>query len=282
MDDLYTIMTWLGGIGLAVLLLIYLPASVMIAKGKRADLPGAAEPHGVGGWLLFLLLSNIVWTPMMVVVGLAYSWSLIDKAVHSGVFALWFLLQVLVLGAVTSYQVFVFGRLINHRSQKVVSQVKGYLTWAWLVWFAPVALNLIFLNVAISSSDIKDLFTSALYCGLLYWYFSSSKRVKNTYTLAATLENQKPSKESKKILNAHKKIAFSDALPELYPQASSRIDEISGSLQSTVTVKDTEVQRIRQRPYSSAKWTEAKKHASGDEVAALALYLRESHDKNGI
>lgn len=274
MDDLYTIMTWLGGIGLAILLLVYLPSSVMIARGKRADLPGVTEPHGVGGWLLFLLLSNLVWSPLLVIFGFTYLWSVVGRALSGGVVATWFLSIVLIVGGILVYQLIVFGRLIRHRTKHTVARVKQYLTWAWLTWSIPVGLNFIFLGVQIQASDIKDLITSAVYCGIVHRYFSVSKRIKNTYTLDTESEHQGDTSRQFKVTSAKQGTHVIDPLPEFHPDLTSMGHAATAAQLSKISIKDTDVQRLSQRNFSSGGWSEAKKLAGDDDVAALAIYLR--------
>lgn len=274
MNDLYTIMTWLGGIGLAILLLVYLPASVMISRGKRADLPGAAEPHGVGGWLLFLLLSNVVWSPLLVIFGFTYLWSVVGRALTGGLIATWFLSIVLFVGGILVYQLIVFGRLIRHRTKHAVARVKQYLTWAWLTWSIPAGLNFIFLGVNIQVSDVKDLVTSAVYCGIVHRYFSVSKRIKNTYTLDTEAECQEGTSKRSTATKAGQSVNVVNPLPEFHPDLASMGSPVATLQASKISIKETDVQRLSQRSFSSDGWSEAKKLAGDDDVAALAMYLR--------
>ena len=259
--------------------LLYLPWTYIKGKARTYDVSGDESGAEVAGWLLLILVTVFSTGPFfsaLVVIALLSSAREIGLPQYT-TYA--YAIGAVIIG-LNVWAMRLHSRLITTRRKSAVDAVKKFylylpfalLTAPWLLSSALLKADLPLVHDAVVREALINLFSSVVTSALYYWYFAKSKRVARLYSdTSSPLQNISP-KVSRERINHEGQFTKNEPRFAQSSSFGSSFDQFP-----RVQVSETELFRSLNTRVDSADWESCLAKTSGDEVAALALYLSNAH-----
>jgi hypothetical protein len=258
---------------------LYLPYTYIKGKAKAYDLGPVQEGASVGGWLLVILVAVFSTGPLISILAVL---SLISAA-HDFSFRQYTLYAYALSAVIIGFNVWamiVHGRLITTRRRRAVEDVKKfyiYFPFAMLcaVWLLSALLlksESPSIHKIVVEEVFKSFFGTAVTSALYYWYFAKSSRVASLYTDVSPIEPVLDSSRSRGALNPKQELAF--VAYRRYGSEGLHTEPVGDEYFPNVRVSTAELLALSGVRMERDAWEDFVNLARGDEVVALAMYLR--------
>ena len=260
---------------------LYLPYTYIKGKAKAYDLGPVQEGASVGGWLLVILVAVFSTGPLISILAIL---SLISGAhdVSSPQYTLYaYALSAVIIGF-NVWAMMVHSRLITTRRKRALENVKKFYIYfpvamlcaVWLLSALLLKYELPSIHKIVVEEVFKSFFGTALTSALYYWYFAKSSRVASLYTDISSVKAVLEPSRSKDALSPKQELTFAGS--RRYATEGLYTAPVDDEYFPNVRVSRAELLALSGARVERDAWDDFVNLARGDEVAALAMYLRQA------